>query len=100
MHSRMSRAVAVALVALLAGLVGPLMPRSAAAPAFNYAEALQKSIWFYDAQRSGEAARRTTGSAGAADSALRDGADAGLDLPAASTTPATTSSSGCPSRSA
>lgn len=79
MHSRRSRAVAAVLVGLLAGLAGPLVPPAAAAPAFNYGEALQKSVWFYDAQRSGQlpAGNRVSWRA---DSALRDGADAGLDL--------------------
>src|SRR5690349_21330485 len=78
-HRRMSRAVAAVLVALLAGMAGPLAPPSAATPAFNYAEALQKSVWFYDAQRSGAlpASNRVSWRA---DSALRDGSDAGLDL--------------------
>ncbi|WP_245778286.1 glycoside hydrolase family 9 protein [Lentzea xinjiangensis] len=67
------------LAAVLAATAGPLVSPSAAAPAFNYAEALQKSIWFYDAQRSGAlpAGNRVSWRG---DSALRDGADAGLDL--------------------
>lgn len=79
MLSRRLRAGTVALVLLLAGLAGPLVSRSAAAPAFNYAEALQKSIWFYDAQRSGRlpADNRVSWRA---DSAVRDGSDVGLDL--------------------
>lgn len=79
MHRRMSRAVTVALVALLTGLTGPLVPTSTAAPAFNYAEALQKSVWFYDAQRSGKLPPDNRVS-WRADSAVRDGADVGLDL--------------------
>jgi endoglucanase len=52
---------------------------AAAAPAFNYGEALQKSIWFYDAQRSGAlgAGNRVSWRG---DSALTDGRDVGLDL--------------------
>jgi hypothetical protein len=46
---------------------------------FNYAEALQKALYFYDAQRSGPLPKdfrvRWRG-----DSALQDGADAGVDL--------------------
>ncbi|SDO35465.1 glycoside hydrolase family 9 protein [Lentzea jiangxiensis] len=79
MHSRRWRAVAAALVAVLAAATGPLVRPSVAAPAFNYGEALQKSVWFYDAQRSGQlpAGNRVSWRA---DSALRDGADVGLDL--------------------
>ncbi|WP_090051842.1 glycoside hydrolase family 9 protein [Lentzea fradiae] len=78
----MSRAVPVVLAAVLtalAALSGPLASPSAAAPAYNYAEALQKSIWFYDAQRSGAlpAGNRVSWRAG---SALNDGSDVGLDL--------------------
>lgn len=52
---------------------------AAPAPAFNYGEALQKSIWFYDAQRSGVlgAGNRVSWRG---DSAVTDGADVGLDL--------------------
>ncbi|MGP3967677.1 glycoside hydrolase family 9 protein [Streptomyces sp. 6N223] len=80
-------ATAFAAVAMLAaGLLAPVSPlsplaeRSAAqAPAFNYAEALQKSMFFYEAQRSGDlpAGNRVSWRG---DSALTDGADAGLDL--------------------
>ncbi|MCP2164156.1 glycoside hydrolase family 9 protein [Goodfellowiella coeruleoviolacea] len=50
-----------------------------AAPAFNYGEALQKSIWFYDAQRSGTlpADNRVSWRG---NSAVTDGQDVGLDL--------------------
>ncbi|MFE9956619.1 glycoside hydrolase family 9 protein [Micromonospora sp. NPDC005299] len=50
-----------------------------AAPAFNYAEALQKSLFFYEAQQSGRkpAWNRVSWRG---DSALTDGADVGLDL--------------------
>src|SRR5690242_6848255 len=75
----MSRAVTAVLLALVAGLAGPLVSPSAAAPAFNYAEALQKSVWFYDAQRSGKLSPDNRVN-WRADSALRDGSDAGLDL--------------------
>ncbi|SER64743.1 Fibronectin type III domain-containing protein [Lentzea albida] len=79
MHTRGFRAVAVVLAALLAGMAGPFVAPSAAAPAFNYGEALQKSVWFYDAQRSGRlpAGNRVSWRA---DSAVRDGSDVGLDL--------------------
>ncbi|MFC6088862.1 glycoside hydrolase family 9 protein [Saccharothrix lopnurensis] len=69
----------------LAVLVGALLsaplqaPTAVAAPAFDYGEALQKSIWFYDAQRSGDlpADNRVSWRG---DSALTDGRDVGLDL--------------------
>ncbi|WP_256334361.1 glycoside hydrolase family 9 protein [Lentzea albidocapillata] len=67
------------LAAVLAVVAGPLVSPSTAAPAFNYGEALQKSVWFYDAQRSGKlpAGNRVSWRG---DSALRDGSDVGLDL--------------------
>ncbi|SDI98150.1 Fibronectin type III domain-containing protein [Lentzea albidocapillata subsp. violacea] len=77
MHGR--RAVTAVLAAVLAVVAGPLVSPSTAAPAFNYGEALQKSVWFYDAQRSGKlpAGNRVSWRG---DSALRDGSDVGLDL--------------------
>ncbi|WP_442932451.1 glycoside hydrolase family 9 protein [Micromonospora sp. NBC_01699] len=50
-----------------------------AAPAYNYAEALQKSLYFYEAQQSGRLPDWNRVS-WRGDSALTDGADAGLDL--------------------
>ncbi|CAL9528869.1 Endoglucanase E-4 [Actinosynnema sp. ALI-1.44] len=80
----MRRRMSGALAGTLAVLVGALtltapQPEATAAPAFNYGEALQKSIWFYDAQRSGDlpADNRVNWRG---DSALRDGSDVGLDL--------------------
>ena len=60
----------------------PLPPEPTPRPTptgFNYAEALQKSLLFYDAQRSGALPpdRRVRWRG---DSALNDGADAGIDL--------------------
>jgi endoglucanase len=91
-HGRGGRiATALAAAAMLAaGLLAPVSPlsplaeRSAAqaplqAPAFNYAEALQKSMFFYEAQRSGDLPDDNRVS-WRGDSALNDGADAGLDL--------------------
>ena len=51
-----TRSVAgAAALALTAGaLVVPLASAASAAPAFNYAEALQKSMFFYQAQASGD----------------------------------------------
>ncbi|MEV0152468.1 glycoside hydrolase family 9 protein [Micromonospora sp. NPDC050686] len=61
------------------GAVTAASGQAAAAPAFNYAEALQKSLLFYEAQQSGRkpAWNRVSWRG---DSALTDGADAGLDL--------------------
>lgn len=52
---------------------------TAATGAFNYAEALQKAVWFYDAQREGKlpADNRVSWRG---DSFLNDGRDVGLDL--------------------
>ncbi|MDU0292851.1 glycoside hydrolase family 9 protein [Saccharothrix longispora] len=86
----MRRRMSGVLIGTLAVLVSAVTPtpiqasaqapaQADAAPAFNYGEALQKSIWFYDAQRSGDlpADNRVNWRG---DSALRDGADVGLDL--------------------
>jgi endoglucanase len=54
-------------------------PLQAQEPAFNYAEALQKSMFFYEAQRSGPLPEDNRVS-WRGDSALDDGADVGLDL--------------------
>lgn len=79
MQNRILRALTTVLVALLTTLISPLAPAASAAPAFNYGEALQKAIWFYDAQRSGDlpADNRVSWRG---DSALQDGSDAGLNL--------------------
>lgn len=79
MQNRILRALTTALVALLTTLISPLAPVASAAPAFNYGEALQKAIWFYDAQRSGNlpADNRVSWRG---DSALQDGSDSGLNL--------------------
>ncbi|WP_367127091.1 glycoside hydrolase family 9 protein [Saccharothrix sp. HUAS TT1] len=80
MRRRMSGALAGTLAVLVSALtLTPFQPTATAAPAFNYGEALQKSIWFYDAQRSGDlpADNRVNWRG---DSALRDGSDVGLDL--------------------
>jgi len=60
-------------------LVAPAATPAAAAPAFNYGEALQKSIWFYDAQRSG-ALGTSNQVSWRGDSGMNDGRDVGLDL--------------------
>ncbi|PGH51683.1 glycoside hydrolase family 9 protein [Streptomyces sp. Ru87] len=79
---RLRRAVVAAAAALACAVtaltVAPASPAQAA-PEHNYAEALQKSLYFYDAQRSGDLPDDfRVGWRG--DSGLDDGADAGLDL--------------------
>lgn len=82
-RGRRRRAVVAgsATVALAAGaLVAPLLTTTAAAaPDLNYAEALQKSMFFYEAQRSGDlpASNRVSWRG---DSGLGDGSDVGKDL--------------------
>ncbi|TDU87990.1 processive endocellulase [Kribbella voronezhensis] len=77
MRSRILRVV-TALAILFTALISP-PPAASAAAAFNYGEALQKAVWFYDAQRSGKLpANNRVNWRG--DSALQDGSDAGLDL--------------------
>lgn len=80
-HRRLRRAVALAATALVVATaaVGLRHTDAAAAPAFNYAEALQKSIWFYEAQQSGELPSWNRVS-WRGDSALNDGSTVGLDL--------------------
>ncbi len=85
MTSRRAVLVGVSLSALVAGLVVPLAvaPSAHAAPSptgeFNYAEALQDSMLFYESQRSGPLpADNRVLWRGPSD--LTDGADHGLDL--------------------
>lgn len=47
---------------------------------YNYGEALQKAILFYELQRSGDIDEKTSRSNWRGDSGMKDGADAGLDL--------------------
>jgi hypothetical protein len=71
--------LAAATLVVAAGLVVAGSTPAAAQQQFNYAEALQKSIWFYEAQVSGpKPAWNRVSWRG--DSALADGQDAGLDL--------------------
>src|SRR5688500_17644001 len=70
----------VTFLAALTLLMSMTAPSSAnAATTYNYAEALQKSIYFYDAQRSGDlpADNRV---AWRGDSGMQDGADVGKNL--------------------
>jgi hypothetical protein len=73
----LSATLAVATVAAMVVVVSH--EAAAVSPPFNYGEALQKSIWFYDAQRLGDlpASNRVSWRG---DSFLADGQDAGLDL--------------------
>ncbi|MFZ4484404.1 MAG: glycoside hydrolase family 9 protein [Chthoniobacterales bacterium] len=61
-----------------AGIVS-IRDRQAPATAFNYGEALQKSLYFYDAQRSGRLPANFRVK-WRGDSALQDGTDNGVDL--------------------
>jgi endoglucanase len=74
-HHRFTAPLAAAslLCAVLAA------PAAEAAPGFDYGEALQKAVWFYDAQRSGAlgAGNRVSWRG---DSGLDDGRDVGVDL--------------------
>ncbi|MBB5871750.1 hypothetical protein F4553_005129 [Allocatelliglobosispora scoriae] len=66
------------LLTAAAGLAAATAPAQAAGP-YNYGEALQKSIWFYEAQQAGpKPSWSRVGWRG--DSALTDGSDVGLDL--------------------
>ncbi|MFN8077727.1 MAG: glycoside hydrolase family 9 protein [Kineosporiaceae bacterium] len=71
-------AVAAAMVGASLSALGASAPASAAG-SFNYTEAVQKSLFFYEAQRSGKlpADNRVSWRG---DSALDDGKDVGLDL--------------------
>ena len=70
-------ALAIGLSLALTAVAAPRPARAAAS--FNYAEALQKSILFYEAQQSGKKPSWNRVS-WRGDSALTDGADVGLDL--------------------
>ncbi|TQL02192.1 glycoside hydrolase family 9 protein [Cellulomonas sp. SLBN-39] len=69
----------VAAALAVAGLGVPLATGAAAAPTYNYAEALQKSMFFYQAQRSGDLPDDFAVS-WRGDSGMADGADVGHDL--------------------
>ncbi len=68
-----------ALAAPMFMLLGALFTQAALAQSFNYAEALQKSLFFYEAQRSGDLPPNNRVN-WRGDSGLQDGADVGLDL--------------------
>jgi endoglucanase len=75
MWTTLSRVLTAVLVAGVTAAPGT----AAAAASFNYGEALQKAVWFYDAQRSGPlpADNRVSWRG---NSAMNDGRDAGVDL--------------------
>ncbi len=81
----MKRTFKTCIIALLSAIVAvssfPLgADRSSAAPSsYNYAEALQKAIYFYEAQRSGELPEDNR-VMWRGDSGMNDGADVGVDL--------------------
>ncbi|WP_182877078.1 glycoside hydrolase family 9 protein [Microbispora sp. H10670] len=71
---------ALAALIISSAVVPAAVPSTAAAaPAYNYAEALQKSLFFYEAQQSGKLPS-TNRVSWRGDSALNDGKDVGLDL--------------------
>jgi hypothetical protein len=79
-HRTLAATVAAALAgAGLAATTAVTGATSAQAATFNYTEALQKSLFFYEAQRSGKlpADNRVSWRG---DSGLNDGSDVGLDL--------------------
>ena len=79
-RGRVAIACATALTVATGLLVAPLAGAATAAdPAYNYAEALQKSMFFYEAQRAGDLPANNHVS-WRGDSALTDGADVGKDL--------------------
>ncbi|MFI6481124.1 glycoside hydrolase family 9 protein [Nonomuraea sp. NPDC050663] len=75
----MRRALLAAVALLMPYLVLALPASPAHAATFAYGEALQKSIWFYEAQQAGKKPSWSRVS-WRGDSALDDGKDAGLDL--------------------
>lgn len=79
-HTKTRLALAIGgLIAVSAAASALMLDRQAVAPRFNYGEALQKSIYFYEAQQAGDlpAWNRVKWRG---DSVLMDGADVGLDL--------------------
>src|SRR5512139_2925351 len=82
-HTKLWRLGSVlAILIVLAGVGQAVMPTSQAAPAVNYAEALQKTILFYEAQRSGQLSTSSipTRFAWRGDAQLTDGKAQNLDL--------------------
>ncbi|WP_433306586.1 glycoside hydrolase family 9 protein [Actinoplanes sp. CA-030573] len=76
---RLLLATVAAVLAAAAGIFAAANSPAAAAGAFNYGEALQKSMFFYQAQIAGKKPSWSQVS-WRGDAAMNDGADAGLDL--------------------
>src|ERR1044071_6678669 len=78
-HAVRALSLVMRALSLLVGALTILSSGTARAQPFNYAEALHKSEFFYEAQRSGAlpANKRVLWRA---DSGLRDGTDVGRDL--------------------
>ncbi len=76
-RTRVAAGLSLALAAT--AIVVPLATSASAAPAYNYAEALQKSMFFYQAQASGDLPAGYPVS-WRGDSGLTDGSDVGVDL--------------------
>jgi endoglucanase len=78
-QSTLSTILIASIVVGLCALTFSSTPTSSAAPRYSYGEALQKSLYFYEAQRSGKlpAGNRVRWRG---DSGLRDGSDVGKDL--------------------
>jgi endoglucanase len=75
----MRRFAPVLAIALATATLVPPAPRLPAAGLFNYGEALQKALYFFEAQRSG-ALPATNRVEWRGSSGLQDGASAGVDL--------------------
>ncbi|NUP83545.1 MAG: endoglucanase [Nonomuraea sp.] len=73
------KAALIAAASLVLPLVTGVGPAAHAAPAFAYGEALQKSLWFYEAQQSGDLPDWNRVS-WRGDSGMNDGKDVGVDL--------------------
>jgi endoglucanase len=73
------RRILLALVLVSAGLFAFTTPPASAAGAFDYGEALQKSMFFYQAQIAGKKPSWSQVS-WRGDAAMNDGSDVGLDL--------------------
>src|SRR5262245_10427767 len=78
MRSVYRRVIAIALLLALTAVASPFHSLRAA-PAFNYGEALQKSIWFYEAQQSGPKPSWNRVS-WRGNSAMTDGSDQNVNL--------------------
>jgi endoglucanase len=76
---RRTAALTIATTSLASLAAIQTLPQAQAAPAYSYGEALQKSLWFYEAQRSGELPEDNRVN-WRGDSGLKDGSDVGLDL--------------------